>query len=391
METHTTETSPDRTTVSAYSCQQALRDRARRGSQGDTIDISPPPRPTTSRLESSRDDHPYCLEQFVEEAAHKPKRDTVLYLAYGSNLSSEKFRKDRGIKPLSQINVLVPSLRMTFDLPGIPYAEPCFANSARRDPHDDISHSNSDDEKTSLLPSKDGNGGYLDGWHKGLIGVVYEVTPEDYAHIIATEGGGSGYQDILVECHPFANADPREAVPKHPTLPPFKAHTLFAPAVPDGEPPKKGGHLQRPRADYAQASARYLKLITDGAEECKLPYEYQEYLLSLQPYTITTTKQRLGQFVILATWLPIVLSMFALGKLVAGKNGRAPKWMRELTNAVFKAVWKSYDGFFQPLFGDGERTIEKGGNEDSQSEGRRGKSMIRQRSQDSHSDVEKGI
>ncbi|EME39201.1 hypothetical protein DOTSEDRAFT_139381 [Dothistroma septosporum NZE10] len=374
METHTTGTTADRATVSAYSCQQALRDRVPRA-QGSS-DIWRPPRPATSRLESSRDERPYCLERFFEEAKHEPKRETVLYLAYGSNLSSEKFRQDRGIKPLSQINVQVPSLQLTFDLPGIPYTEPCFGNSARRVP-------------------KDHHSRYLEGWDKGLIGVVYEVTPEDYAHIIATEGGGAGYQDILVDCHPFLSSNPYDPVPQRPTLSPFKAHTLFAPAVPDDAPPKEGGHIQRPNADYAQASARYLKLITDGAEEVELPYEYQDYLLSLQPYTITTAKQRVGQFVFLATWLPLVLAVFALGKLFVDENGKLPKWMRQFTGAIFKAVWASYDNFFVKLFGDGERTIENGddGGDDGslQSNGRRGRTMTRQRYRDSRQDVEKGI
>src|SRR5262245_9154043 len=50
-------------------------------------------------------------------SAAEEKGKSVLYLAYGSNLCNETFRGVRGIKPLSQINVVVPSLRLTFDLP----------------------------------------------------------------------------------------------------------------------------------------------------------------------------------------------------------------------------------------------------------------------------------
>ena len=59
---------------------------------------------------------------------------TVLYLAYGSNLSAETFKGNRGIRPLSAVNVHVPSLNLTFDLAGIPYIEPCFANTQYRTP-----------------------------------------------------------------------------------------------------------------------------------------------------------------------------------------------------------------------------------------------------------------
>ena len=288
--------------------------------------------------------------------------ETYLYLAYGSNLSNETFLGKRGIKPVSAINVQVPELRLTFDLPGIPYSEPCFANSGRRDPHHPSVNQCSEDfesEKTPLLQkglhtSKEYR---KNQWKKGMVGVVYEVTASDYAHIIATEGGGSSYHDILIDCHPIASSDPSVPVPVVPDTKAFKAHTLFAPAVPEGEqPPKDGGRFQRPDTSYAQASARYLKLLTDGAEERRLPYEYQDYLRSLQPYTITSQKQRLGLFVFMTLWMPFIFFVFALQKAFSDDSGRAPEWLRLLAAAVFKAVWGSYDNYFKDLFGDGERT-----------------------------------
>lgn len=310
------------------------------------------PTPCTARLVASREEQPFDLNEFVEEK--HAKSETVLYLAYGSNLSIEKFRGARGIKPLSQINVLVPSLRLTFDLPGIPYSEPCFANSAKRDPANDPLEDGNDAPRD--LKRK--RGYRKDAWHKGMIGVVYEVTAEDYAHIIATEGGGSTYEDVLVDCHPFVSSDVNAPVERNPTTPSFKAHTLFAPAtLPGEEPPKDGGRIQRPRPGYAQASARYLKLITDGAAELGLPGEYQQYLLSLRPYRATTYKQRAGKVIFTATWVPFVLLIFAVGRLVQDKNGIVPPWYAKITAAVFKAVWTSYDNVFEPAFGDGERTI----------------------------------
>lgn len=316
------------------------------------------PRMSPTRMNLSLSESAYDLHEYLQNA--DSKRETVLYLAYGSNLSNETFRGNRGIKPLSQMNVYVPSLRLTFDLPGIPYKEPCFANTGLRDPEHDLSdYHGGASEKTFLL--KDGRNKKAH-WHKGLVGVVYEVTPEDYAHIIATEGGGASYHDILVDCYPFATADPSCPVPDQPTLPSFRAHTLFAPALPPGEdPPPDGGRFQRPDPDYAQPSARYLKLITDGAAELELPYEYQEYLHNLQPFTITTSKQRVGQFIFLSLWGPFIALIFAMGRMFQDKQGRQPPWLRELTSALFKAVWASYDSFFEPIFGDGERTITDGG------------------------------
>jgi hypothetical protein len=306
------------------------------------------------------------------------QRGTKLYLAYGSNLSNETFRGNRGIKPLSQVNVQVPSLRLTFDLPGLPYAEPCFANTARRDPKNDAPHeerSTVDDEKREVSEVRRSEEKYRKNrWHKGLIGVVYEVTPEDYAHIIATEGGGSSYHDILVECHSFDSSDPTQPVPQNPTTPAFQAHTLFAPAtLPGEEPPKDGGRFQRPDTSYAQASARYLKLLTDGAAECSLPYEYQDYLRAIHAFTITTQKQRMGQFIFTTLWSPFIVLIFALGRLFADENGIVPPWLKFLTAAIFKSVWVSYDKMFKPLFGDGERSIPDGGDAAPDEEAQQGR------------------
>jgi hypothetical protein len=289
--------------------------------------------PVTSqaRQQQSLDDRPFShLDQTTIRAGHGSDNDdeTVLYLGYGSNLSAETFRGKRGIRPVSQVNVVVPALSLTFDLPGIPYAEPCFGNVRHRD---------------ETLQQEDY---HKDHWSKGLVGVVYEVTREDYVHIIATEGGGSGYEDVLVDCYALSG-EPSQDVPMKPAGQPFKAHTLFAPSK-----------LTRPDHSYAQPSARYLKLITDGAAEHGLPLEYQAFLHQIRPFHLTTTRQRLGSFVFLSVWSPFFL--FFIGGAAAiflRPDGTYPKWFAEFLNAMFTACWASYDHFFKELFGDGERTI----------------------------------
>ncbi|ETI29311.1 hypothetical protein G647_01764 [Cladophialophora carrionii CBS 160.54] len=291
--------------------------------------------PVTSqaRQQQSLDDRPFLhLDETTtrnDDGDGKGDGDeTVLYLGYGSNLSAETFRGKRGIRPVSQVNVVVPALSLTFDLPGIPYTEPCFGNVRRRD---------------ETLESEDY---HKDHWSKGLVGVVYEVTKEDFVHIIATEGGGSGYDDVLVDCFALSG-EPSQDVPLKPTGQPFKAHTLFAPSK-----------LSRPDHSYAQPSARYLKLITDGATEHGLPLEYQAFLRQIRPFRMTTTRQRLGSFVFLSVWSPFLL--FLIGGAAAiflQPDGTYPKWFAEFLNAMFTACWASYDQFFKELFGDGERTI----------------------------------
>lgn len=308
-------------------------------------------------------------ERRDQSLSHEDATETFLYLAYGSNLSNETFRGNRGIKPLSQTNVQIPELRLTFDLPGIAYTEPCFANTARRDPEKDVPDRRSEKDNDSESDAPHTTDYHKDRWHKGLIGVVYEVTLADYAHIIATEGGGSSYHDVLVDCYPFATADPAEPVPQFPKTKPFRAHTLFAPATEPGKKPAKdGGRLQRPDTAYAQPSARYLKLITDGAAECRLPYEYQDYLNDIRPYTITSNKQRIGQFIFASTWLPFIMLIFATEKLFTDDHGVAPPWMKVLAGALFQACWASYDTYFKDTFGDGERTVPKDKDDDDEDE-----------------------
>ncbi|OAP54880.1 hypothetical protein AYL99_10580 [Fonsecaea erecta] len=310
--------------------------------------------PTTSQARQQQSFSDRVFDQLPSihktSTAGDGDEETVLYLGYGSNLSAETFRGKRGIRPVSQVNVLVPSLSLTFDLPGIPYSEPCFANVRYRE----------------VTPQEDGDNAiskdyHKDHWRKGLVGVVYEVTKSDFVHIIATEGGGAGYHDVLVDCYAL-NGGPTEDVPLMPSGQPFKAHTLFAP-----------NKTNRPDPSYAQPSPRYLKLITDGAEEHGLPLEYQAFLHQIRTFHMTTTKQKLGSFIFLSVWSPFFL--FFMGGAAAvflRPDGTYPKWFAKFLNAMFEACWASYDHFFKEIFGDGERTIgQKDENHDNDIEYRR--------------------
>lgn len=283
----------------------------------------------------------------------KPK--TVFYLAYGSNLSDETFLGKRNIRPLSATNVVVPSLRMTFDIPGIPYHEPCFAGSAWRNTSPDKQSLSEKDICPLLLRSERNAPDYhKDRWHKGLVGVVYEVTEEDYAKIIATE---AGYVDIVVNCFPLSNDDTM-TVPDKPEGKSFQAHTLFSPNSKEDDDSGQRA-AGRPDPSYAQPSVRYLKLITDGAQERKLPIEYRQYLADIRPYTITTRRQQMGQNFILMTWTPFIMALLKIRASLSDKDGKAPAWVWTLAAWIFSFMWMTYDKILLPMFGDGERTIDQ--------------------------------
>ncbi|TLS24838.1 hypothetical protein PpBr36_09095 [Pyricularia pennisetigena] len=312
------------------------------------------------------------------EADAAAAANTVLYLAYGSNLCAQTFLGMRGIRPLSRTNVAAPSLRLVFDLPGMPYVEPCFANSAPRKLPKVPGGGNPPLPIPEIPPrgSRFETNSHGDPvWDKGLIGVVYEVTREDYAKIVATEGGGSSYQDILVPC---LELPPSVSVPEKPSpipeLPkPFLAHTLFVPpkiadAEQDPDQPKKPempwyarflGQRRRPDPDYAQPSLRYLNLLREGAREHDLPADYQAWLVELHHYAITTTRQKMGRWVLKLALYPVLMMTFVLGRLFSNERGIQPLWLQVWTGMVFTVIWKLYDAVLQPLFGDGERTMVK--------------------------------
>ncbi|PKY04716.1 hypothetical protein P168DRAFT_296495 [Aspergillus campestris IBT 28561] len=319
---------------------------------------------STAKQSLENDDHlpehlPEKLAHQHDDALLQEPEETVLYLAYGSNLNSKTFLGRRGIKPLSQINVIVPELRLTFDMPGLPYLEPCFAATLFRDP----SHKHeSSAEDSPLIAHDDDDDAYNP--NKPLVGVAYEVTLTDYARIIATEGGGSGYKDVVVDCHPFAEPySPNDPIPTIPTTPSFKAHTLLSPSnsttASRAKSPARSRPISRPELGYAQPSARYLGLIVNGAAEHDLPTSYRRYLAGLPPYRATTLRQKIGRVVFTAVWAPLFLPMLFLKQVFAGPDGRSPAWLVCYERLVLPSMWWSYDHVFFRIFGDGERSVEK--------------------------------
>ncbi|KAK2795036.1 hypothetical protein FQN50_009815 [Emmonsiellopsis sp. PD_5] len=341
------------------------------------------PQTSPERQQAAAHDRALDTDALLDKLAPKgkPAKDeaekTVLYLAYGSNMCAKTFRKSRGITPISQVNVCVPGLSLTFDLPGIPYFEPCFAGTKYRDPG-----APSDPEKSAneipATPQEEKT------WSKPLVGIVYEVTLSDYAHIMATEGGGSSYIDVVVDCHPFTqNYDPADPVPQFPTTAPFKAHTLLSPsakqdvdkhthspetatATANGIPPssKTKAHKTRdtrPDPTHAQPSLRYKNLLVTGAREHDLPTEYRAYLSSVGAFRVTTLRQRGGQLVTMVLWMPALIAVMMLGRGLADERGKAPGWVAVAQRWLFSGIWGLYDGVLKGVFGEGERTVGENG------------------------------
>lgn len=279
------------------------------------------------------------------------KEKTLYYLAYGSNLSSATFRGRRGIKPLSATNVLCPGKVLTFDLDGIPYWEPCFANIKDAPPREqekirDIISAAESPEKamqqyvSELEQLAASGGGEI--WENALVGVVYEVTESDFATIIRTEGAGIGYKDIEVDCLVLQPSDEKGNVFPATTI---RAHTLCA-------PPGRQCSMSP-----AQPSPRYLNILVGGANEHSLPRAYINYLSSLPGYRYTRWQLKVGGYLFLINWVIPMALVFQLRSMVIDKvTGRSPRWMQKLETGFWLLVWFTYKAFYKPLWGDGQRS-----------------------------------
>lgn len=149
------------------------------------------------------------------------------YLGYGSNMSEQSFLKRRGIKPLRSLTVYAPSIALEMDLQGVPWVEPRFANVRLL-----AEEEQSQWDENSPKP-----------WGNGLVGVAYLVTLDDMAKIFATEGGGSSYEVIQVECQVIGKGETGEQV---------RANTLCS--------------RKYQRTQLGRPSARYMNLLITGAK-----------------------------------------------------------------------------------------------------------------------------
>jgi hypothetical protein len=245
-------------------------------------------------------------------APRHPPENTRLYLAYGSNLCSSVFQGNRGIVPVSAVNVVVPELRLCWNLEGIPYAEPCYANAERRS----------------------GQGKSI---HGALVGVVYEICAADFAHILRTEG--QGYAETQVECRPLQPGS--RTVTACPGVPSIRACAVLA-----------SGAGRRP-ARNMQPSRRYVDLLVTGAREHCLPSQYIKLLEAVATYEASTPRQRIGKAIFSFLWFAPVVVVILLERRMADHEGRIPHWVKVMVGRCFAGMWWTHDRWFKPVFGDG--------------------------------------
>jgi len=241
-----------------------------------------------------------------------PPKSNTWYLAYGSNLSKSKFVHDRGIVPISTAVVAVPGWTLVMNSAGVPYSEPSFASIS---PVHHIKH-----EKSVQL-----------------IGTAYELTPEMYKKVLASEGGGIAYAEVEVRAELLVE-DGKEKLGAQAAT--FATRSLVT-------------VLKR----VARPSVRYMNLIQAGADESEFPISYRKFLGTIPVYQTPSNKtQKLGATLFLAFWVPAMSAMEKITKasLKNSRTGNAPKWVITLVRAVVFAMWFYHDFVHAPIWGSGD-------------------------------------
>ncbi|KAL4783357.1 hypothetical protein BJX76DRAFT_348666 [Aspergillus varians] len=220
--------------------------------------------------------------------------------------------KSRGIAPLKTEPVVLPSYILCFDIFGIPYAEPAFASIAPiRDEHNDP-------QRESIPP---------------VHGVAYLLTPDDYRRLVLSEGAGVGYDEIMVDAGVLDSAGVVQSE--------ILVHTL------------KAKYPWRPNR---AASARYMGLILEGAQEFNLPETYQTFLKSLPVYRPAQTyRSHVGSWCFLVFWRRAIRMLARLTKVSTNERGHCPKWLGGVIVTVYRCMWGWHDQIHSRIWtrGDG--------------------------------------
>ncbi|GAW14659.1 hypothetical protein ANO14919_040620 [Xylariales sp. No.14919] len=237
--------------------------------------------------------------------------DTVWYFAYGSNMSSAKFTGSRGIVPLDTTRVRIPNWVLTMEIPGMPYSEPSFSSIAPRDP-------------ASLEGRADPD----------VVGIAYFITQDQYRHVIASEGGGTAYQDLALvgELVGRDNIDKRKTGIRVRTL--GSAMTRYPPPSP---------------------SRRYMDLLKEGSHEAQLPLEYQKYLGGIRVFDPPSSRwRRLGASMFVSLWGPVMIGLEKLTNTNIQADGNAQMWVILVVRFTMRLIWAVHDYLFAPIFGRGD-------------------------------------
>ncbi|KAK4176250.1 hypothetical protein QBC36DRAFT_352795 [Triangularia setosa] len=225
------------------------------------------------------------------------------YFAYGANMSPAVFLGRRQIQPLRTEVSRIPNWGLSFNVLGIPYAEP--GNGGLR----------------KLDPSEVASG------RAEVHGVAYLLTAGDLRRLVLSEGGGVGY--VVTKLDGFILKD-GASVPMNTLMGRHKSHERLP-------------------------SERYKNILARAASEQGLPDWYQERL-EKQPTFIPRDTQwhKLGVKLFLPFWIKMAVLVEKAAHRLQGADGHAPGWFLAGFDVLFWIMWTYHDWIHSVIFGRGD-------------------------------------
>ncbi|KAH1497227.1 hypothetical protein LV164_001330 [Aspergillus fumigatus] len=253
------------------------------------------------------------------KAALQDPHGGIWYFAYGSNLRLSVL-ENRGIKALDIKAVIVPSHYLTFDIFGIPYAEPSFASVAPFAPEKKTTLRLGDSPASRDVPP--------------VQGLAYLLNPRDYRQLVISEGGGVAYDEVEVH----ASILDKDGKPDPGAT--LIARTLQAkyPWRPNGAP-----------------SARYLGLISTGCKQNEPLTAYSDYIDSLPAYEPPTSLHaKVGGLLFLMFWRPPLRLLIRLIRVNTDQDGHCPQWLGWIILTLYGLMWSYHDNIHSKIWGRGD-------------------------------------
>ncbi|KAJ2341773.1 hypothetical protein GGH91_003742 [Coemansia sp. RSA 2671] len=235
-------------------------------------------------------------------------------------MSSKVLSGRRQVFPVESCPVTVHDYQLTFDMAGLPYWEPGFGAIKPVCPQE------ATDKARLLADSR-----MPIGCHVGapLHCIAHLITKKELDHIVNTEGGNGnpdiGYQLVNIQCETYGGKQ------------------IVGVSLVD---------INTASTGYCP-SARYHKIVLDGAIEHGLSPSYIKRLEAVTPYTAKTPGQKVAKYVFLAIGLPLSLPVliFAVAGLAFGI--KVPRPVSIYGELVKRAMWVLHDWIFAPLLGSG--------------------------------------
>ncbi|KAK0387746.1 hypothetical protein NLU13_3991 [Sarocladium strictum] len=239
-------------------------------------------------------------------AANKPSANAPpeWYFAYGANMLDEILVKRRGIQPLQQQTAMIPSHTLCFNAMGLPYSEPGMGGLRKVE-----------DERRDLP----------------VHGVACQLTAEDMARVILTEGGGIAYNTEKLQAtllHDGSSITVTTLVARH----------------------------NVPRECERLPSRRYLDLLIRGAHEKGLPQSYIEQRLVAQPAFEPglTLRYRIGKTTFECVWQRLSYWIQRGVRRFKDEDGNVPPWFLKVFDCLLWTMWFQHDYLHAPLWGRGD-------------------------------------